>query len=484
MTVFLDISAKRIQAYLARTPRLKGRRGASALLNHDDLRQATEPAWQGHAELNDEGKKTDGALSLRFIRDVPEAELDQVITRSIAFLQRLAPGAEWELRVRRAESYRRALEESVVAERTGQALLPGQEQRLILVPAVAAEVPVVRFCDSCGCDPAVQTRSVEWDPDPVSLCADCTRRLFEGGARSDRRNWTEDQWAQHIAGGLGAEKSLVEAVTKSLGRPVSVAVEFADLAALGGGDANHLCTVFVDGNRFGDLFAGLKDTSISLNTLSTRLAEAMTEALAVATREVMRDSDQYLPVVPHLIGGDDLLATVTADRAWDFVLTLLANYQTRTVALVAEYGAEAGTSLPLPTASAGLVFAHTAFPFAGALDLADDALRKAKTDHRGRESAVCWVDVTEDGPALPPDRAAPTLAALDTGRGLLDGLVRIPPSGRAALAAVADQADQVADLAMRLDRAELLLPFDLPGAPLPLRDALVLGRWWQCRKTV
>ena len=57
MSVYVDIGAKRIQAYLARTPRLKARRGASALLEHALLRASTEPAWRQWARVNDEGKR-------------------------------------------------------------------------------------------------------------------------------------------------------------------------------------------------------------------------------------------------------------------------------------------------------------------------------------------------------------------------------------------------------------------------------------------
>jgi hypothetical protein len=357
---------------------------------------------------------------------------------------------------------------------------------LIPVPAAAAEVPVVRFCEYCGLDPAVLELQVEPGGEAKPVCADCACRFGEGGNRSDRRNWGERRnWDERVApGGLGAEKALLAAVSARLGRRARISVEFADLAALGSGDANHLCTVFVDGNRFGDLFASLKDANLSLHDLSTQLADAVADALAVATAAVTTTTDESVPVVPHLIGGDDLLATVTADRAWDFTLAFLADYHRRTATLAAEYSALARRSVPAPTASAGLVFAHAAFPFASALDLAEEALRRAKTAHRALEPAVCWIDVTEDGPALPEERTAPKVSALEAGRSVLDGLMGVPPSGQARLARVADQPDRVADLAHRLDRADALLPFALPGAPMPLRDALVLGRWWSCRKLV
>lgn len=496
MTVYLDIGAKRIQAYLARTPRLRGRRGASALLEHEMLHDWTEDAWATHAQVNEEGKQTDGVLSLRFTDPhVDDRIVDDVVTETATLLQRLAPGAEWDVHIRQADSYREALRDGAAAERAGHDLLPGGVARYRPLPTAPSEVPVVRFCETCGLDSAVCTGPV--DPGETNndkaLCADCTRRFLEGGHRRDTRNWTADErrkrWQEKIApGGLAAERDLRIDVAQLTGRATGtlrVARDFSDLAALGSGDANHLCTVFVDGNRFGDLFAALKDADVSLRQLSTALNTAVRGALAVATAKVTREDDACLPVVPHLVGGDDLLASVTADRAWDFVVAFLDDYHRRTAALADEYQQHAGTRVSAPTASAGLVLAHATYPFANCLDLAETALRRAKSWHKALAPAVCWVDVTEDGPELPPARSAPRLSTLAEHRAEIDGLCTIPPSGRAQLANAAQDSDDTAvpALAHRLGRVNLIRPFLQSPPPMPLIDALILGRWWQCRQT-
>lgn len=498
MTVYLDISAKRIQAYLARTPRLRGRRGASALLEYEMLHGWTEDAWSQHAEVNDEGKQTDGVLSLHFTDpDVDDRTVDAVVTETATLLQRLAPGAEWDVYVRRADSYRQALRDGAAAERAGHHLLPGGSTQYLPLPTAPNEVPVVRFCETCGLDSAVLMGRVEPKEaggdkeDEKALCADCSRRFLEGGHRNDPRNWDEARthWQEKIApGGLDAERKLRVGVEQTQGLTAGtlrVAREFGDLAALGSGDANHLCTVFIDGNRFGDLFAALKDADVSLRDLSADLNQAVRAALIVATADVTHEKDPYLPVIPHLVGGDDLLASVTADRAWDFVVAFLDDYHRRTAALAAGYQQRASTPISNPTASAGLVFAHVKYPFADCLDLAEAALRRAKSRHKAREPAVCWVDVTEDGPELPRSRSAPRLTTLADHRSDIDGLCGIAPSGRAQLAKAAQNGDDttVAALAHRLDRMNLIRPFQLPEPPMPLVDALILGRWWQCRRT-
>lgn len=505
MTVYLDISAKRIQAYLARTPRLRGRRGASALLEYDMLHDWTKGAWSPHAEVNKKGKRTDGVLSLCFTDPtVDDLTVDDVVAETATLLQRLAPGAEWDVYVRRADSYRQALHDGAAAERAGHHLLPGGSTRYLPLPTAPNEVPVVRFCEACGLDSAVCTGQVEpaeadGEKKTIPLCADCSRRFLEGGHRTDPRNWDEARklWQKKIApGGLDAERKLRVGVEQRKGLKagtLDVAENFDDLAALGSGDANHLCTVFIDGNRFGNLFTALKDADVSLKKLSTDLNEAVRGALIVATAtvtrekdDVNREKDAYLPVIPHLVGGDDLLASVTADRAWDFIVAFLNDYHQRTAELAAGYQERVVTRIPNPTASAGLVFAHVTYPFANCLDLAEAALRRAKSRHNALESAVCWVDVTEDGPELPPSRSAPRLVTLADHRRDIDELWKIPPSGRAQLAKEAQTGDDtaVAALAHRLDRISLIRPFQLPQPPMPLLDALVLGRWWQCRQPV
>lgn len=499
MTVYLDIGAKRIQAYLARTPRLRGRRGASALLEHDRLLEWTQGAWSPRALVNEEGKKTDGVLSLRFTDpDVDDRTVDAVVTETATLLQRLAPGAEWDVHVRRADSYRQALSASAAAQRTGKELLPGGDAWYWPLPTSPNEIPVVRFCDTCGLDSAVlaaragQVEPTEADGDKkISLCADCSRRFLEGGYRTDTRNWDEARslWQKKIApGGLDAERKLRVDVEKLTGRnagTLRVARDFTDLAALGSGDANHLCTVFIDGNRFGDLFAALKDAEVSLRDLSDDLDRAVRGALEVATADVTSEKDTYLSVVPHLVGGDDLLASVTADRAWDFVVAFLDDYHRRTAALAAGYQQRAGTLVSAPTASAGLVFAHATYPFADCLDLAETVLRRAKSRHQARTPAVCWVDVTEDGPELPPSRSAPSLSMLAKHRSHIDKLCAIAPSGRARLAEAAQRGDdtEIAALAHRLGHISIIRPFQQQPTPMPLLDALVLGRWWQWRRT-
>ncbi|SDH47599.1 Cas10/Cmr2 second palm domain-containing protein [Pseudonocardia oroxyli] len=487
MTLYLDVSAKRIQSYLARTPTLRGRRGASALLDHDRILDWTKPAWEAHGVENATGKRTDGQLSVQLAPTTTAVVADDIARDVAVLLHRLAPAAEWEVQLRSGSDYRDALEAGAAARRAGRDRIGAGSSGVIALPTPPADVPMVRFCQACGLAPAVvaAARIDPGDATGVAICADCAQRYLEGGHRTDRRQWSrtvDPKWAEVLRpGGLAAERALRLGVEEAIGRPIGVVDGFGELAAVGGPDANHLATVFVDGNRFGDLFASLKQTRVNLGELSEDLAAAVNAALVDATVAVTRDGDKYLPVVPHLVGGDDLLASVTADRAWEFVTRLLVGYGERTAALARTYGEKAKVAIAAPTASAGIVFAHAKRPFADSVELAESALRRAKSAHKAERAAVCWIDVTADGPDLSDGRCAPSLEDLLGRRAMIDAVCRLPAAGRARLAAVAQDDVAVAALARRLGRADLTAPFLLPNPVMTLADALTIERHWPWR---
>lgn len=479
MSVYVDIGAKRIQAYLARTPRLKGRRGASFLLDRATLMAVTAPAWRESAEENSGAKQTDGVVSLK-VRDRPGEDAREaaqaVVATAVPLLRAHAPGAEWEVVLAEGPSYAAALRARKKAQKRGlERWLPAPvwaaaDTAVVALLAPLAEVPVVRLCSECGLDPA--EASIAEFGETRLRCPDCVARF----ADSHTETPAETDLLDRVAAAGPPDRP----------RP-RVAEAFEDLATLGAPDRdeNHLCTVFVDGNRFGDLFGSLAET-VDVAPLSRDLGEAMRTALAVATLAITAPGDGTLPVLPHLVGGDDLLASVVADRGWTFVRTLLREYRALVADLVGPLGVPTA-----PTASAGIVFAHFALPFATCVDLAEDALRRAKARFAGEQAAVQWVDVTVDGHQVDARRGPIALDVLDDAAARLSTLAGLPASGRHRLAEVHARAarltggdaapgrDLVAAHAARLDVLAEVRPFLLPGASPSLPDALTLLRWWR-----
>ncbi|MGH3168985.1 MAG: Cas10/Cmr2 second palm domain-containing protein [Trebonia sp.] len=252
-----------------------------------------------------------------------------------------------------------------------------------------------------------------------------------------------------------------------------------------------MATVYADGNAIGALFdriAGHGDP---------RLKERASEAISKATREALRaatdavlgaDRGEPLPVIPHIVGGDDLLVSVVADRAWRFTIAYLDAFGTRAREIP---GAPRELFDPVPpTASAGLVLAHAKFPFRRAAELAADRLRAAKREFRGASPAIAWLDVTRDGERPPADRHAWTLENLCGLDGALAALrTDVEPSGRAVLERLVDVTQPAVSLARlreharRLDRAGVVEPFlagpDPAAATARMADALSVARWWR-----
>lgn len=469
---FVDVAAVRIQSYLGRTTDLKGRRGASAWLSHASHR-AVLPAWVATAvadaglpvtvEVNREAGEADGLIPLRIPAEPAEAA-EAVARAVIAALRQRLPGIWLEARWATGDSY---LEAYRIMHKTGTG------GRLDAFPPLP-DLPMLVTCERCRVDPAVAAIDLHEKRD-VPVCADCEARYTDRYRRPGL-------WRGDVP--VSAESDLLDALSLT---PRQVVQEFDELAELGEttGNRNHLATIHIDGNGLGALFDQIaRHGSGDLKArVSERVSAATRAALADATAAVLDDTPGRVPVIPHLVGGDDVLVTVVADRAWRFTTTYLREFanRMRTIDGLAEH---LGDGQPV-TASAGLVFTHVRSPFRRAVELAGEALRKAKKDHKGREAAVAWLDVTRDGEQPPPHRAAWTSGALADLAPALTTLAEVAPAGRAVLERLIDparpalSAARLREHARRLDRDDVLDPFLTHGGPAAVADALSLVRWWR-----
>jgi hypothetical protein len=471
MRTYLDVGVAGIQRYLGRTPDLKGRRGASAWLSHatdrDRLRTwiTERPALaEAGVEVNPEAGQADGVAPLRMPVDVDARMVaDTVIDELSSRLPGLELRATWGPGPSYVEAYRAWTTAS------------GASATLVSRPA-NADFPPLETCGKCRVDPALERTQIH--EERPWLCADCLARYderYRGPGLDD--------------GGVavGAEFALLT----RLGRDRRHAVaDFKDLAALGDehGNRNHLATVFADGNAIGALFGRViaGGDLAAKETVSRVVSEATRGALHAATVAVLDGYDAAaVPVIPHVVGGDDLLVSVVADRAWRFVTEYLREFSQL---LAADKGLAAylGGNGVGPGASAGVVFAHCAFPFRRSVELAEHALQVAKKAHAGRQPAVTWLDVTREGEQAPPHRTAWTLQALDGSNAALTALRAVPATGRAVLERLIDPDDQVLsaarlrEQARRLGRDRVLEPFlDGDASVVRIADALALVRWWR-----
>ena len=461
---YVDVAAQGIQHYIGRTPKLKGLRGASARLSHATSAAEVEFFLAGSglaagigAAVNPEAGEADGIVPVRFPAGPdPRRVAEQVA----AYLREALPAIELDGVWGTGASYLEVYRDSMKSQRA--------DPPLRSLPPVR-EFPPLETCAECRADPAAGTIDIHEERN-VRVCLDCLQRY------DDRyRRPTE--------------------VIRALGRDpmADTARDSNDLARLGGEgtNRNHIAIMYADGNAIGAFFdrviahgdPGLKER------ISAGVSDATRAALREATRAVAGPgAGTALPVVPHVVGGDDLIVSLTADRAWPFTMAYLREFRDRVARID---GLPPGLLEPVPpSASAGLVFAHSKFPFRRAAELAADQLKAAKQRYHGAEPAVAWLDVTRDGEHPPAGQRPWRLDDLTGLAGALSALrEKVQPSGLAVLARLADPGRpelalaRITEHARRLEREAVLTPFLGSGGPAAdaerIAGALSLARWWR-----
>ncbi|MGJ7908501.1 Cas10/Cmr2 second palm domain-containing protein [Actinopolyspora sp. H202] len=462
MSLYLDIGVVRIQSWLSRAPHLRGRRGASAM-----IREATKPAkidelltgWQDIVERCTEAGDVDGVVPLVMHSEAPEA-VSRVEDHVTTHLRSLLPGASLRTELRAGKYWLEAQNGPVRAEREW--------------PAVVAEWPPGKQCDWCRTWPASRQRMVgaKEKRELKSLCPDCLLREEHAGYSTSRR--------QEMA--PGTERDLLKGwEDRPPQRPMAVPDTSQVLAELGERrDNTHLATVYADGNAIGGLGDEVREAQDrgrgTTFKLPASIEHATWSALLDAVETITDDDATMLPVIAHLIGGDDVLVSVPAHRAWAFAHTLQTRFSEYLGARLAEADLAGITT---PTISTGVVFHHHKSPLSSAIDLAEEHLKRAKKEHRGLTAALAWQDVTHDGPLPVHDRPSVSVEDLAASWPELSRLADCGGSARANLAALARDGGH-AELMRHAERIGLdELVRRLIDGPVSLEHAVGMTRWWR-----
>lgn len=469
MKTFIDLSAARIQAWITRVPRLRARRGASSALAEATSNAAIEALVRGDgAAINSAAGDADGKVSLWLPGDgqVVAKSAQELARKVLTHLRGRLPALEFEAAIGAGPDYVTAFASQIQ---------PKHERGEILrdLPSLY-EFPLQRLCDLCGVDPARHVLKLgspqDVDSELLRLCDDCHVRMAAGAVPAK------------------SSEGRLQAALAASGCELDLADDFDALARLGKRKKNHLATVYADGNRMGWFFSQAMRAGVpNKDALSLGLTQVTWAALVAASRTVCHSYDAALPVVPHVIGGDDVLVSLPADRAWPFVRTFLASFDAGMNQLVREYAPPLVSEQP--HISAGIVFTHATYPFSRCSDMAAALLSRAKRRGAGRESTVLWADVTQEGESIPEDRIPWTLLEVDGHANALEELVnKMPDSTASTLIHAIGHRDPVIGsaraqvVAYRLDQHALIQPFltlqDRTSEASALREALSMRRWW------
>lgn len=457
MTTYVVIGAKRIQQWIARTPRLALTKGASQALTTRTSHDYLSGRLPEELRLSDEVPDIAGVVVLE--SDEPVA--DDVVDAALMVVAEGLPGLEWNAWVHEADSYVEAY----------QATGGGQRCTRIRhrVPS-ARRLPMLAECEGCHEESAEVLVAVPEGKD--SYGADCVVR------REGFKQWKRDLKPREDG---VAEPEMFEHLTK-LEDPGE---DDHPVRAMGRRDAdNHLALILADGNRMGDFFkkvAQLKDPQAH-KALSKALDDATQKAAERARNDVMAAmvNPRYCPDVLHYIGGDDVMASVAGRFAWLWAVTLAKAFESEFRSRVNDACGttpqfeEVREAAKQASLGVGMVFTHYKAPFAGARELAEEMEKIAKKTGKGEKSYIAWADTTADHKALGRNVIDTERASRELHEGhVLRGL---GPSARSALKQELDAGRDAVAWATRTRRD--IVEYLGQSSEDQIRADLDRARWW------
>lgn len=494
MPFYLDIGAQRVQEWILATPELKKLRGASKALKEvthiNTLQEWLESDLPTCAiETGPNGK--DGVVVLTCPDEQTARKAATILQGHLAAaLPRVQWGGWWA----EADTY---LEAHVKADR-GDGV-----HRFTAYPALY-DLPVLDHCVTCRQEPrSPDTKDTSSEEEDTPPGADCAAR--HGYAKTDSD-------LPRVPGHGPAD-------FEELSRQGGLAEGADKKRALGRRDSrNHLALIKADGNKIGHLFAALAEHTDRLPSLAQSAVQDLNDATLNAVEEAGRHpqvSDvgaEVKAVLPHYVGGDDVLVSVPAAVAWRFATELGWEFDRLRSTWESRLQDDLA-SAPNPQLEAtmkdligqvslgiGMVIAHSSHPIADSNAVAEQALRAAKLSTGGSQSAIAWVDLTAEGVAGAQRHGQwRQVISVHDARAELDGtasinsalsagarvLFRVPPAGRSRLAQELRDAATPAgrrDVAIdwckstqHEDDALMTLANEHTDALLPL---LSRARWW------
>ena len=376
--VLFDIPS--IKQYVFGSDALVEIRGASALLdrlNRRDMEQVLSDA------LGEKWLRTvyaNGGFAQFVVTGGSEQSVQQACQRVVSHLVAETAGGVWPIfgiAPYEGQSYRDALARAFLDLRLRREMAWDR-------PTVP-HWPLLAECESLGHLPA--EKPVTWGGETLLLSRCSERKRHQGRRATEHGLWRE--WMRHL------EQTGAWPVRERWDD-----LRCEDLEEIGArsGYRGYIGLVYADGNAMGKLVRQLSSESMASefsNIVDQSLREACFAALDHACRPEIerireaaeRNEDQLttLPADILLLGGDDLLVVLAADRALEFAEHVARQFSERTAErirtlqdpkarqLFSDYTQGHGLSI-----ACGVAVARAKYPFFLLLELAESLLRSAK----------------------------------------------------------------------------------------------------------
>jgi hypothetical protein len=234
--------------------------------------------------------------------------------------------------------------------------------------AVAVEhMPYVALCSSCGIALAQKYGHLPNEPGDRQryLCRTCQTKALE--------RWEERQGLlqSFLLKVVGSEDYLDK---HALPKDTDTVAGY-DLR-----QRNYVAYLVADGNGMGHVFGECDENQIVKlsNDLTPALQTSLARATGLTNKRLERRSNdkgqEIVPVLPLILGGDDLFALIPAPYALDFARRFCMAYEEKLARLVQDIKLDVAR----PTVSAAVVICKSKYPYTLARRRAEELMREAK----------------------------------------------------------------------------------------------------------
>ena len=248
-------------------------------------------------------------------------------------------------------------------------------------PSSIQHIPYIETCSSCGLGMASFIDPVE----DRSICKSCYNK-------SKARTKTFDNFLGKF------EKSLKDHYKLDLDLSLEKIDEFAGITD----PRNYIAYLLADGNDMGAVFHSCRDVE-TIQRLSDTLEETVYKSLCYPTSLLIENNhfgdDSFIPLIPLIIGGDDILTIIPAPYCVDFTQKFIKQYELTMGDLFKDL--EINTEETPATVSAAIVICKSSFPYKMAHEIGENLLNNAKSIAKTqKKSAISTLVITRSDQPL------------------------------------------------------------------------------------
>lgn len=225
-------------------------------------------------------------------------------------------------------------------------------------PVSVEQMPYIAICVSCGVGIARYHEKRFEGEKPNYLCEICN---------SKAKAWKNKEIQKNFLSGF------IDHISKDKSEEPEFSRDVGEIAESEG--RNYIAYIIADVNNMGTLFSACGSFE-KMENLSDALGEVIRASLAEPTKTLMEvQNSKSVPVLPLIIGGDDIFAVVPAQCALDFARRFSYEFEKRMEQSIERIGIQRNHP---PTISVAVIICKGKFPYLIAYERGEEMLKIAK----------------------------------------------------------------------------------------------------------